>query len=102
MTLDKQKAAERRYTILALMVEAAGRASESEILTGLEVCDGGFEYGLTDAVVRDDLAWLRQRNLITTEMLMDTMMIAQITRTGILAVQDRLAVDGLLKPLPQE
>jgi len=100
MKLDERKTGERRFTVLNLLVESGGNASESEIFTGL--CALGFEFMLTDDVVRADLAWLKQRALVTTSMIAGTMMMAQIARNGIAVVEGRLPVEGLLRPLPQE
>ena len=100
MKFEERKGAERRFTILQLMVESGGSASESEIFTGL--CALGYEFMLTEDVVRADLVWLKQRNLVTTTMIAGTMMMAQIGRMGIAVVEGRLPVEGLLRPIPQE
>ncbi|MEI9885931.1 MAG: hypothetical protein WDN08_05405 [Rhizomicrobium sp.] len=102
MTFEQRKAAERRHTILALLVEAGGSANESELMTGLIACPFGFEFMLTVDVLRADLDWLQQRKLITSELLMGTMVVAWIARLGVLAIQGRVPIEGLLKPIPQE
>jgi hypothetical protein len=98
--LKDKVAAERRYVLLKLLVETGGRASEAELFNGLDM--SGYNVGLTEMVVREDVKWLEQRDLVSHTMLAGTMMMVKLERRGVHVIEGREVIDGLVAPLDLE
>jgi hypothetical protein len=98
--LKDRTAAERRYVLLKLLVETGGRASEAELFNGLDMA--GYNVGLSEQVVRDDVKWLEQRDLASHTMLAGTMMMVKLERRGVRVIEGRETIDGLTVPLDLE
>lgn len=90
----------RRLAILRLLAGEDGStgaetANESILYDCLDRL--GLDAGLTRAVVREDLAFLVGRDLVRTEMV-ETLMVATITRRGVDVARGREQIKGIKKP----
>ena len=89
-------AEDRRLVILRLLKEAGGSANDSVLEAGLQQL--GHRRGLTREVVRTELEWLKERRLVTLEMIKDTIMIASLTARGLNVGQGHEEVAGVKQP----
>lgn len=87
--------ASRRLAMLRLINEQDG-CNESNLNLGIHML--GFKK-TTRAETVEDISWLEERKLVTTEVVKDTVLVATITRRGKEAVAGRgEPVDGMEWP----
>lgn len=97
MSFAEETAASRRLAMLRVLREMDGRANESVLATSLRHL--GFQGRALGDGVRSDLAWLAERDLLTTSLYGDTIMVGEITRRGLaLLAREIPPVDGLAYP----
>lgn len=87
---------DRRLVILRLLVECGGELNESVIHEGCR--SAGHSHGVTRDLIREDIGWLKERDLIHTEFFAETVTVAKITRRGVDVANGDLHVDGVKRP----
>lgn len=97
MSYLQSLAEERRGTILYLLLKTELSASETVLLHGLRQAG---HLRITEDLVRADLEWLRNANLVTTDVFEGTRVIAKLTRRGRDVAQGNLAEPGVERPDP--
>lgn len=89
-------AEDRRLCILRLLVEAKGSTNDSNLEVGLHAL--GHRRGITREVIRADLRWLADADLVTTELVMTKVVVAEITRRGLNVANGDETVPGVKQP----
>ena len=89
-------AADRRLVMLRLLIEARGEAGESVLEKGLGMI--GHRTGVTRDVVREDLRFMAERDLVKIDFFQDKVMIATITRRGVDCAGGKVTVEGVAEP----
>lgn len=86
-----------RITILRLLADMPDYRLNSSLL-----CDGSDAMGLPVSrdVMRTQLAWLAEQQLITRVDLTDQLVIAKLTERGLEASRGRIRVPGVKPPSP--
>jgi len=87
---------DRRLVILRLLAEAPGySANESILHSAIQ----GFGHSVSRDMVRTDLAWLQEQELLTTEDLA-SIRVATLTQRGLDVSAARATVPGVKRPSP--
>lgn len=89
-------AADRRRAILLVLRDLDGTANESQI--ELELFSCGHRQGLTRDVVREELRWLADRDLVQVSWYRDVIAVATLTERGRYVSLGRIKVDGVKPP----
>lgn len=90
--------ADRRLTILSLLLEDQGFGNERVLEAGLEQL--GHRVGLDRAAVRGYLKHLETVGCVTIDMFRDTIMVASITERGVKVAKGNITVEGVAQPTP--
>lgn len=97
MNFAAETASARRLQVLRILKATDGRANESILKTALKY--RGFEGRMLGDGVRADLSWLEARDLVTTSLYDDTIMVGEITRRGLtLLAREMAPLDGIDYP----
>ena len=96
MSFTEHLAEDRRLCLLRVLAEAPGYSANESILHQMIE---GFGHAVSRDVVRGDLAWLAEQELIGTREIED-ITIARITNRGLDAARGRTQVPGVKKPSP--
>ncbi len=92
----KKQIADRRLTILKLLIEAEGEAGESALEWGLR--QWGFQARLSREVVQEDLIALKKVHCVENEFGPGGYITASISRIGVRAANGEIEVEGVSKP----
>ena len=87
---------DRRLVILRLLKEAGGSANESNLEIGLNAL--GHRRGVTREIVRADLRWLQDADLVTLEHFASKVVVASLTRRGLFVANGDNEVKGVKTP----
>jgi len=96
MSYGETLAGERRRAVLALLVEDGGQGNERVLFMALRAL--GLGKALEQTGVRTLLRWLEARELVTANLVQETMLVGKITDRGRLVVDGSLSVDGVAPP----
>jgi hypothetical protein len=94
MSFGEFTAAYRRRDILVFLKDCGGRLNDEVLRTAVE---GMGNPLLSREVIRDDIAFLRDRRLLREEWL-DDILVAHITKRGVEVAEGRIKIDGVQKP----
>lgn len=86
---------DRRLVVLRLLKEGDGYCNESILYHGVV---GAGHVRATREIVREDLEWLRDRNLVTHEFFQETVLVAHLTARGRNVAAGKETVEGVKKP----
>ena len=91
-------ARDRRLAMLRLLIECDGRANESVLEQGLAQL--GFSVGFDRALLRADLDFLKERDLVRVEWFQDKIAVAHIRKRGdeFGASTGEIKVEGIKPP----
>ena len=87
---------DRRLFVLRLLEECGGEANESVIHDACHAA--GHRRGVTRDVIREDLDWLRERDLVRWEWYEGKVLVAALTRRGVDVAHGDVEVEGVKKP----
>lgn len=96
MSLKQLLQADRRLVMLRILNESAGyTANESILDSGLDA----YGHKVSRDVVKNELSWLSEMDLITVETVAETK-VATITQRGIDVAEGQAVVEGVKRPKP--
>ncbi len=91
-------AEDRRLVILRLLHEQGGYALNDSVLhSALEA----MGHQVARSIVRDDVGWLEERQLVTTELISGRVLVATLTERGGDVAAGRSRVEGVKRPKPR-
>ncbi|MDH4229978.1 MAG: ArsR family transcriptional regulator [Nitrospirota bacterium] len=88
---------DRRLVILRLLAEDPDYAAGEAIL---QTALARFGHGVSRDQVRTDFAWLAEQELVTVEVVADSVHVARLTQRGADVAAGRASVPGVRRPGP--
>lgn len=98
MSYKEQVTADRRLSILELLMQDGGMGNERVLETGLTSL--GHRVGVDRAYVREQMKFLETAGCVTIDLFRDTVMVATITERGAKVSKGFITVDGVTQPTP--
>lgn len=96
MNYAAEVAAQRRLDLLKLLVEDGGISNDGTLLTAMRAI--GHVQNLDQGACRQLLRELQERDCAVIEMVRDTVMVANITERGRMAVAGHVSIGGIASP----